>query len=559
VLLFFGLLAAVLLLLGWIAPKTGDRWLRPLERRASSLARRKNEVILAFGIATVLLRLALLPVVPVPVPFIHDEFSYLLAADTFAHGRLTNPPHPMWVYFDTFHVLQQPTYASKYPPGPGAALAIGQLLGHPWIGVLLSMAGMVMAMTWMLQGWFPPGWAFLGGVLVILRLGPLNRWADDYYNGSVAAIGAALVVGAYPRIFRSRGKQYSAWMGFGAVLLACSRPLEGLIFCVPVAMALLLDLIRRVKSAHSSRVAARVLFPAGLVLAAGIGFLAYYNAQVTHNPLQFPYVVYHRAYFNYPIFSWEKAPPPLHYANPQFETFFNVWHRGIFALTWVRWRWRAVRTFLMCWWLFPGFTLAAPFVAFPRVLRDRRMRLPLIQLVVCGAGLLSVVWFQPHYTAPVAATFFVLLVQSMRHLRHSQFGGRPIGLFLTRLLVVLVLVSFALEARFAPHSPVWAQRRAEIGRQLQSTAGKHLVVVRYSERHNVHAEWVYNRADIDGSKAVWARQIPGRSLTPLLNYFKDRQVWWLEPDQASQQLRPLAGSSGPGTESVGPPPREAPF
>jgi hypothetical protein len=530
-------MVAALLALGWFAPKAGNRWLRPLEQRLAQFSRRKTLTAVSLGIAAILLRLALLPVCPIPVPAVHDEFSYLLAADTFAHGRLANPPHPMWMFFDTFHVLQHPTYASKYPPANGAAIAVGQLLGHPWIGVLLSMAAMVMAMTWMLQGWFPPPWALLGGVLVVARLGLFTYWVDSYYNGSVAAVGAALVLGAFPRVLHKNRLRDATLMGAGAVILACSRPVEGFIFCIPVAI--LLPLAFRFRRKSRNGFLPRVLLPMAPVLAAGLIFLVFYNTRVTGHPLLFPYVAYHREYFNYPVFAWQKVQAPLHYSNPQFEVFFNTWQRAHYPLTWAGWRERTSSAFWVWWFVFLGPVFTLPFVMLPRVLRDRRMRLPLCQFLLCAAGLLSIVWFQPHYAAPLAASLFILLVQAMRHLRHAQIQGRPVGILMTRLVVFLAIDWVVIQAGQVARHPMvgWATGRAELVRKLDSLPGQHLVLVRYSPEHNVHHEWVYNAADIDHARIVWAREIPGQDLRPLLNYFNDREIWVLEPDKSPPELR----------------------
>ena len=276
-----------ILVLATVAPRLGEQWFAWVESHAARFAQRKGIVLLTIGLAAIFGRLALLPFLHVPLPVVHDEFSYLLAGDTFAHGRLTNPPHPMALFLSTFHVLQHPTYSSIFPPAQGAALALGEILFSPWFGVLLSMAAMCVAITWALQAWFPPGWALLGGILVLLRLGLFSYWINSYWGGAVAAIGGALVLGAFRRILRHYRSRDALVLGIGASILANSRPVEGVIFCLPVAVAMGGWMLSR-ESPGFAVIARRVLLPFSCVMVLTVIFMGYYNWRVTGNALLVP-------------------------------------------------------------------------------------------------------------------------------------------------------------------------------------------------------------------------------------------------------------------------------
>lgn len=537
-----------LLVVAWHWPRFGNRAIAPLESCFSRFASRKTLAIVSTILLVATLRVCLLPFFPIRPPAAHDEYSYLLAADTFAHGRLTNPPHTMPIYFDTFVEIQKPTYASMFPPAQGAFLAIGQILGRPWFGVLASVALMFGAFLWMLQGWFSPRWALLGTALPFLRFGEFSYWMNTYWGGAVAFLGSSLVLGAVPRITSKRSLSATFVLCIGTGLLLNSRPCEGVILLLPVFTYLAIWTIKN--AAQWRALLPKVILPFLLMMGLNAAFILYYDFKVTGHPFLIPHELWNRQYMGNSPFVWSSAQPPRVFQNPQFDVMFNHWVPALYKRGWngfvsaVEGRLADFGQFYL------GSTMAAPVLALPWLFLDRRSRLLVCFFISSLIMLFTVAWFYPHYEAPLAPLLFALVIQMFRHMRRWTYRTRAVGIGLSRATILAAAIYFIGCGTITLRQPRgdlplgygWEPRwaRQEMLDELNRTQGEHLVIVRYGNLHPVHQDGVFNSADIDHSKVVWAREIPGISMQPLLDYYKDRRVWLIQPDQDPWHLQPYA-------------------
>jgi len=241
-------------------------------------------------------------------PGMHDEYSYLFQAKTYALGRFWLPGlNVIPGLFDQIHVLNEGRFASRYFPGTGLWLAPFVALDAPYLGQWLAMslaAFLIFDAGRTIGG---NGIGFVAGTLVALAPG-----VAEFGNVLVAHAPTLLGLGLFLSGFaRARSAATSerrrfAWglvSGTGLALAMLCRPLTAASVGLPFGLVLAFEFLRR--KPRSS--AARQLVATGLPLAIGLLFLAAHDLSITGSVWQTPYGLYNEIYTPRHVYGFENG------------------------------------------------------------------------------------------------------------------------------------------------------------------------------------------------------------------------------------------------------------
>lgn len=515
-------LAALFLLLAF----TWQPWIVPWGAR---LARRTGWCMIMLALLPVALRLILLPSHPMPSPDVYDEFSHLLVADTLRHFRLANPPHALPQFFETFFVLQRPTYSSIYPIGQGLALAIGWMMfGLPWAGVLISVGALCALCYWMLRAWVSPGWALLGGFLAVFEFGPLSPWTNTYWGGAYTAAAGCLVFGALPRLRNGWHLRHAALLGLGLGMHLLSRPFESIFLLMSVVLFFLPEL----RSPTVLRLLARPAAVTALVCLPAIALVLAQDKQVTGSGLTLPYALSQYQYGVPASFTFQAHPVPHNPLTHEQEMDYKMQRafRSADQDTLVTYLKRLLyRTRYYRFYFYPALYLAL--IAYLVRMREYRFLWVALTALIFALGTNFYPLFLTHYIAALTSLFVLMSVEGLRIISRWRAGASA-----ARVLIWLCIAQFAYS--WTTPSFQYPERRIAVNKQLARIPGHLLVLVRYWPQHIFQDGWVYNDADIDKARVVWARDLGDGEDQKLLHYYPGRTVMLLEPDARPPRLTP---------------------
>jgi len=495
-----------------------------------------------------------------PTPSMHDDFGNLLVASTLLEGRLSNPVPPAWESMETFHVVFQPSYASKYPIGLGFMLAVGKLLFGSFAAGLWLCAGLASAsIAWMIAAHFPRRWAMASGLVTATHPFWQHGWSQEFTNGWLPMTGTTLVLGGLLRIrsrFRNPNERshFSGYLtgvvGLGCVITLFSRPFEGGLVCGLLGLYFLPSLIRR--NFYLDSRFWKAALPGVAVLASGVCFQLVINRSITGHVSQLPYQLHESQYGVAPVLIWQKPnEPTIGHRFAEQASFHHGWSMNAYNQTasfagYFDMLYRRMIVLVNHW----GQMLATAPLGLLFLRPERRQFIGLIGLVLIAILVINCIpWAVPQYVSPlIPVAIFVGCSVARGFIKRVglslRFSNRPIKLEYLAFALVLLLNTFGLLSietarisRSEGWKVSWAEKRVEMIRQLENQPMHDVVFVRYPNNFDVvNSEWVFNDAEIANSSVLWVRWGTTVLNKRVIAAYPNRKVWLLQFNEKSEPI-----------------------
>lgn len=500
-------------------------------------------IILLFSCVWIL-RIIDLPTYPLPLPAIHDEFANYLGAETFALGRLTNPPHEFSNdSLAEIHVLPEPSRMMKYQPAMAGFMALGiALFGHAHWGVVLLTALAIAASYWSMRGWSGKITSTYIALLLLFMLRVPHYFIDSYWGGAHVILGSFLIIGSYPRIVGKKQYGYIWAYLLGASVLLLSRPYEGLILILSFFICAVFTIWKKFSAEETLKILRKTSLPIILIGIITLAFQLYYNKAITGSYTTLPYSLYQEqrdhspSFFflpqndnniseHYAIRSVQEAEDEYYNASriTQIQRFFPEALIGLTGRYDVQIINRFTTAFIVAMFL-------SIMVILYNSIKNKKHVVLSLNLITQATGYMLLTWlFASHYLT----IFFALLITIIA-INIAQFYVGATGKFLYLGIIsgFMAIFIFYPPTKFVDKYKNQSELRQSIETTLGNDKEKHLVLVDQlieAREKILHYSFVHNKPDIDQAKIVWAWYLSPEQNKKLIDYYHDRKVWYIEP------------------------------
>jgi hypothetical protein len=353
----------------------------------------------------------------------------------------------------------------------------------------------------------------------------------------VAAIGGALAIGGWIRLAKLASVKDAVLAGLGLSILSHTRPYEGASVCAVMGVALLIWLVRDRTIASAVKLR-RVVAPLAIVLALNGALHLYYNYRVTGDPLKLPYQRNRELYGTPQTFYWQApsqaVPSPHKEINDNYRWQLEMHSQGKTLETFVAQGRIKLREF---WLFYFGAAWLVPLVLVPWVIRGERLWAPTSAVLGVLAATSMYPFFFPHYLAPIAPVFPLLIVSGLRRMREYAWGV-TLSRLLTLSVAIVMTAQLGADSLEATRKRQYKTPRTQVMEALEKAGENHVVFVRYAPDHDFNHEIVYNAANIDGSAVVWARDMGFVENQRVVEHYRGRKFWIFQPDERPPRLVP---------------------